>query len=115
MPASILCINPFDPLSALSRVWIDKAPCFPRNLVAFELHDAHGVGRLAIIGQDLETYFGKKLFRHCYELLFRGSSLALRYSSPSGPIAVICVTYSPDFAQWKCGVLPGRMITAPGG
>jgi hypothetical protein len=22
--------------------------------------------------------------------------------------------YSPDFAQWKWGVLPGRMITAPG-
>jgi hypothetical protein len=50
-----------------------------------------------------------------YELLFRGSSFALRYSSPSGPIAVTCVTYSPDFAQWKWGVLPGRMITAPGG
>jgi len=38
-----------------------------------------------------------------YELLFRGSSFALRYSSPSGPIAVTCVTYSPDFAQWKMG------------
>jgi len=50
-----------------------------------------------------------------YELLFRGSSFALRYSSPSGPIAVTCVTYSPDFAQWKWGVSPGRMITAPGG
>src|SRR5271154_195039 len=50
-----------------------------------------------------------------YEFLFRGSSFALRYSSPSGPIAVICVTYSPDFAQWKWCVLPGRMITAPGG
>jgi len=36
-----------------------------------------------------------------YKLLFLGSSFALRYSSPSGPIAVICVTYSPDFAQWK--------------
>jgi hypothetical protein len=50
-----------------------------------------------------------------YELLFRGSSFALRYSSPSGPIAATCETYSPDFAQWKWGVLPGRMITAPGG
>ena len=29
-----------------------------------------------------------------YGLLFRGSSFALRYSSPSGPIAVTCVTYS---------------------
>jgi hypothetical protein len=27
----------------------------------------------------------------------------LRYSSPSGPIAVTCVTYSPDFAQWEMG------------
>jgi hypothetical protein len=50
-----------------------------------------------------------------YELLFRGSSFALRYSSPSGPIAATCETYSPDFPQWKWGVLPGRMITAPGG
>ncbi|MGB2668779.1 MAG: hypothetical protein WAK48_32655, partial [Candidatus Acidiferrum sp.] len=50
-----------------------------------------------------------------YELLFRGSSFALTYSSPSGPIAVTCVTYSPDFAQWKWDVLPGRMTTAPGG
>src|ERR1700674_3778505 len=50
-----------------------------------------------------------------YELLFRGSSFALRYSSPSGPIAVTCVTYSLDFAQWKWGVLPGRMTTEPGG
>ena len=30
------------------------------------------------------------------------------YSRPSGPIAVTCVTYSPDFAQWKWGVLPGK-------
>src|SRR5579872_3465444 len=50
-----------------------------------------------------------------YELLFRVSSFALRYSSPSGPIAVTCVTYSPDFAQWKWDVLPGRTTTAPGG
>src|ERR1700749_3034478 len=50
-----------------------------------------------------------------YELLFRGSSFALTYSNPSGPIAVICMTYSPDFAQWKWEVLPGRMTIAPGG
>jgi hypothetical protein len=31
--------------------------------------------------------------------LFRGSSFGSRYSSPIGPIAVTCVTYSPDFAQ----------------
>ena len=31
---------------------IRKVLCFPRNLVATELHDAHGVGRLAVICQD---------------------------------------------------------------
>ena len=30
-------------------------------------------------------------------------------------MAVTCVTYSPDFAQWKCHVLPGRTTTLPGG
>jgi hypothetical protein len=42
------------PLSAPggSHEWIRKILCFPRNLVAPELHDAHGVGRLAIICQD---------------------------------------------------------------
>lgn len=34
----------------------------------------------------------------------RGSSFGLTYSRPSGPIAVTCVMYSPDFAQWKCEV-----------
>lgn len=34
-----------------------------------------------------------------YNARFRGSSVASLYSSPSGPIAVTCVTYSPDFAQ----------------
>jgi len=34
------------------------------------------------------------------EKAFRGSSSELRYSRPSGPIAVTCVMYSPDFAQW---------------
>src|ERR1700693_5782306 len=49
-----VCIHPFDPLSARcgSREWIRKVLCFPRNLVAPELHDAHGVGRLAVICQD---------------------------------------------------------------
>src|SRR5271165_2879249 len=52
--ASRLCVHPFDPLSAPcgSREWIRKVLGFPRNLVAPELHDAHGVGRLAVIGQD---------------------------------------------------------------
>src|SRR5580765_5863466 len=49
-----LCIDPFDPLSAPCgcHEWIRKVLCFPRNLVAPELHDAHGVGRLAVICQD---------------------------------------------------------------
>jgi len=52
--ASRLCVHPFDPLSAPcgSHEWIRKVLCFPRNLVVPELHDAHGVGRLAIICQD---------------------------------------------------------------
>src|SRR5580692_6834144 len=53
-PASRLCAHPFDPLSAKcgSREWIRKVLRFPRNLVARELHDAHRVRRLAVIGQD---------------------------------------------------------------
>src|ERR1700683_5324840 len=49
-----LCVHPFDPLSAKcgSHEWIRKVLCFPRHLVAPELHDAHGVGRLAVICQD---------------------------------------------------------------
>jgi hypothetical protein len=52
--ASRLCVHPFDPLSAPCgcHEWIRKVLCFPRNLVAPELHDAHGVGRLAVICQD---------------------------------------------------------------
>jgi len=49
-----LCVHPFDPLSAEcgSYKWIGKVLCFPRDLVALELHDAHGVGRLAVVRQD---------------------------------------------------------------
>src|SRR5271170_3820095 len=45
--------DPFDPFSAPcgSHEWIRKVLCFPRNLVAHELHDAHVVGRLAVICQ----------------------------------------------------------------
>ena len=52
--ASGLYIHPFDPLSARrgSHEWIRKILRFPRNLVVRELHDAYGVGRLAVIGQD---------------------------------------------------------------
>src|SRR6202050_1847704 len=52
--ASRLCVHPFDPSSAKcgSHEWIRKVLCFPRNLVARELHDANGVGRLAVIRQD---------------------------------------------------------------
>src|SRR5580704_11954934 len=45
----------------------------------------------------------------------RGSSFELLYSRPNGPMAVTWVTYSPDFAQWKCQVSPGRTTTLPGG
>jgi hypothetical protein len=31
---------------------IRKVLCFPRNPLAAELHDAHGVGRLAVICED---------------------------------------------------------------
>jgi hypothetical protein len=49
-----LCVHPFDPLSARcgSHEWIRKVLCFQRNLVVLELHDAHGVGRLAVICYD---------------------------------------------------------------
>src|ERR1700730_3762482 len=49
-----LCVHPFDPLSAPcgGPEWIRKVLCFPRNLVVPELHDADGVGRLAVICQD---------------------------------------------------------------
>src|ERR1700722_5116199 len=52
--ASRLCVHPFDPLSApcWSHERIRKVLCFPRNLVVPELHDAHGVRRLAVICQD---------------------------------------------------------------
>ena len=50
-----LRVHPFDPLCApgarLER--IRKILCFPCNLVAAELHDAHGVGRLTVICQDV--------------------------------------------------------------
>src|SRR6202050_3260404 len=51
---SRLCVPRFAPLSAPcgSREWIRKVLCFPRNLVVPELHDAHGVGWLAVICQD---------------------------------------------------------------
>src|ERR1700676_567691 len=51
---SRLCVDPFDPLSAPcgSHEWIRKVLCLPGNLFVPELHDAHGVGRLAVIGQD---------------------------------------------------------------
>src|SRR5450631_199269 len=52
--ASRLCVHPFDPLSAPcgSHEWISKVLGFPRNLVVPELHDAYGIGRLAVICQD---------------------------------------------------------------
>src|SRR5262245_58217580 len=50
-----LRVHPFDPLCApgarLER--IPKILRFPCDLVAAELHDAHRVGRLTVIGQDV--------------------------------------------------------------
>jgi hypothetical protein len=37
------------------------------------------------------------------------------HAGPNGPMAVTWVTYSPDFAQWKWDVFPGRTMTLPGG
>src|SRR4029077_2293047 len=45
----------------------------------------------------------------------RGSSCGSRYSRPRGPIPVTWVMYSPDLAQWKWKVSPGRTRTLPGG
>ena len=49
-----LGVHPLDPLRAPCGIheWIRKVLGFSRNLVVPELHDAHGVGRLAVIGQD---------------------------------------------------------------
>ena len=49
----IMC-HPFDPLSARcgSHEWVRKVLRFPRNLLVPDSHDAHGVGRLAVICQD---------------------------------------------------------------
>src|SRR6516164_1435316 len=51
---SRLCAHPLDPLRAPCGCgeWIRKVLCFPRNLIVPELHDAHGVGRLAVIYED---------------------------------------------------------------
>src|SRR6516164_8167150 len=53
-----LWVHPFDPLCApgarLER--IRKILCFPCNLAAAELHNAHGVGRLTVICQDVFGY-----------------------------------------------------------
>lgn len=52
--ASRLWVHPFDPLSARggSHKRIREVLRFPRNLVALELHDAHCVGRFAVISQN---------------------------------------------------------------
>src|ERR1700677_4998180 len=47
--------HPFDPLSAprAGLEWIRKVLCFPRHLVAAELHDAHVIESLPVIGQNI--------------------------------------------------------------
>src|SRR5580704_11737995 len=88
-----LWVHPLDPLSAKcgSHEWICKVLCFPRNLDAFELHDAHGVGRLAVICQDEfgdpkitaanDASDSKPLFARLT------SALALYIASTAGPLA----------------------------
>jgi hypothetical protein len=50
----LVLVHVFDPLSAPcgGHEWICKVLRFPCNLIAPELHDAHGIGRLAVICQD---------------------------------------------------------------
>ena len=50
-----LGVHPFDPLRAPGTrlEGIRKILCFTCNLVVTELHDAHGVGRLTVICQDV--------------------------------------------------------------
>ena|ERR1700761_7447164 len=49
-----LCVHPLDPLSARcgSRERVREILCLARNLDAAELHDAYGIGRLAVVGED---------------------------------------------------------------
>ena len=91
--ASRLGVHPFDPLSPRcgSNEWIRKVLRFPRNLVVSELHDAHGVGRLAVICQDQfgdpkitaanDSSNGKPLFVRLT------SALALYVASTAGSLA----------------------------
>src|SRR6516164_8716089 len=50
-----LGVHPFDPLRAPGTrlEGIRKILCFTCNLFVTELHDAHGVGRLTVIRQDV--------------------------------------------------------------
>src|ERR1700685_4726726 len=52
--ASRLCGYSFDPFSAEcgSYEWVREVLGFARNFDAPKLHDAHGVGRLAVICKD---------------------------------------------------------------
>src|SRR5579871_3654758 len=72
---SRLCFHPFHPLTTpcggLER--IGKVLCFPRHLVAAELHDAHGVGWLAVICKD---EFGDPKITAAYDSPHRKALLA---------------------------------------
>ena len=93
LAASRLCVHPFDPLRARcgSHEWIRKVLCFPRNFVAPELHDAHGVGWFRVIFQDEfgdpeitaadDSLDGKSLFA------WLTSALVLYVASPAGSLA----------------------------
>ena len=77
----------------------------------FYLPNAFELERTVLSVQRVPPRFPNPVTNHS----FNGSSLILMYSRPIGPIAVTCVTYSPDIAQWKWGVSPGRTRTLPGG
>ena len=88
-----LWIHPFDPVSATcgSHEWIRKVLCSPRNLVVPELHNAYGVGGLAVICQD---EFGHPKITAAHDSsddkpLFARltSALILYVASAAGPLA----------------------------
>jgi len=57
MPRRRLGVDPLDPLRAPGGGldWVRKELRLSRNLLAPELQDAHGVGRLVVIGQDVPS------------------------------------------------------------
>jgi len=103
-------VRSFNPSARLAsrRKGLEGFDCTKMSSAAYEERDGHR-------GLRSHPVRRRGIAQRPPRVLFRGSSVALMYSSPSGPIAVTCVTYSLDFAQWKWDVLPGRTMTLPGG